>query len=263
VDLPRGVATTGGPGYDEGVATTAPSPTTWRIERSLVLVVVLLAAYNLVGNLLVPGWAYVPTNLAMAGLLLLIAVRSGVSRAELGLDPAEVRSGLVVGGAVAVVVVIALVVGAAVPATRELYDDDRIRVGVGGLAMQVAFAIPFGTVVLEELAFRGVLLALLMRRLEVRGAVLASSAGFGLWHIAPTVPAATGNQVVNDTAGAGVGLVVVVVGAVIATTIAGVVFCWLRLRSDSLAAPMVVHLSTNSGSFLVGWLVIEAPSSVG
>lgn len=41
-----------------------------------------------------------------------------------------------------------------------------------------------------------------------------------------------------------------VVAAVVSTTLAGLVFCFLRLRSRSLIAPILLHLATNDLGYL-------------
>ena len=45
--------------------------------------------------------------------------------------------------------------------------------------------------------------------------------------------------------------------AIVVTMIAGSVFCWLRLRSRSLIAPIVAHWATNSAALIVAWIVIR------
>ncbi|MEZ5143273.1 MAG: CPBP family intramembrane glutamic endopeptidase [Acidimicrobiales bacterium] len=41
-----------------------------------------------------------------------------------------------------------------------------------------------------------------------------------------------------------------VLGAVVSTTLAGLVFCFLRLRSRNLLAPILLHLATNDLGYL-------------
>jgi membrane protease YdiL (CAAX protease family) len=48
---------------------------------------------------------------------------------------------------------------------------------------------------------------------------------------------------------------VVIVGMVIAMTLAGMVFCWLRIRSKSLVAPFLFHWGVNATAFFLAWLV--------
>jgi uncharacterized protein len=241
----------------------------------LVVVVAVLAAYNVVGNLLVPAAWYIPTNLAMAALLLFIAHRAGLGATELGLQRSRLAAGARWGAGAAALAVAVVALGALVPAAGNLYVDDRVDVGGWGLAYHTVARIPLGTVVLEEVAFRGVLLGLLVRHLRWRfdaghpsddkgraldrralgWAVVVSSALFGLWHIIPSMPAADGNAPLDAGADSMAATVGLVSGAVVATALAGLVFCWLRLRSGSLLAPMLLHVGTNSGSFAVAWLV--------
>jgi len=133
-------------------------------------------------------------------------------------------------------------VGALVPATRPLLDDQRVAgLDRGQLAYQVLVRIPVGTVVWEEVAFRGVLHAALRRVLAEPAAVAVGSAVFGLWHIRPTAEALE----VNGLA-VGRGARVTAVCAVAAGTAgAGVLLSMLRERSGSLAAPVLLHLAAN------------------
>ena len=62
--------------------------------------------------------------------------------------------------------------------------------------------VPLGTVVPEELAFRGLLLALLARGRGVRAATLLSSGLFGLWHILPSLGGGVANATIAGAVGA-------------------------------------------------------------
>jgi membrane protease YdiL (CAAX protease family) len=62
---------------------------------------------------------------------------------------------------------------------------------------------------------------------------------------------------VRGTSGTVLGQVLVVVGAVTITFLAGLVFCWLRLRSRSLIAPIVAHMATNGLALAVAWFVVH------
>ncbi len=210
-----------------------------------------LAIYN---NLVqvVPGQRrlYVPMNLAVAAALVVAARQRGLSWADLGLSSETARSAARWGAAVAVVVAVAYAVVLASPARGLLEDERYARLDASGLLYATLVRIPFGTVVLEEVAFRGVLLAAAARAWSLKVAVVVSSCVFGLWHVRPTL----GAVAVNDPGG-GLGAQLGGVGAAVAfTALAGVLFCWLRLRSRSLVAPMALHVATNSLGVVAAFL---------
>jgi membrane protease YdiL (CAAX protease family) len=103
----------------------------------------------------------------------------------------------------------------------------------------------------EEAAFRGVLQASLRRVLPGPAAIAVTSAVFGLWHVRPTVDALRINQLAPGRRAAAAP----VAAAVAATAVAGLLLSGLRERSGSLAAPMLLHLSANSGAVLAAWAV--------
>ncbi|MDP9403751.1 MAG: CPBP family intramembrane metalloprotease [Actinomycetota bacterium] len=221
---------------------------------ALALVLLVLVAHNLVGNLVLPPALYVPANLAVAAVLLATARTSGVSWAELGLGRSSLGRGAALGAAAFLVVAIVLVVAALVPATRPLFKDQRVANVTGAaVAYQAVVRIPLGTVFLEEVAFRGVLLALLRRATSPRAAVGWSSAMFGLWHVVPTVEALGANRLAPGGPA--------VAAAVVATAAAGAAFCWLRLRSGSLVAPALAHVASNSVALVVAVSVLRTASA--
>lgn len=215
--------------------------------------VVLLSVHNVVGNEVLPDAAYVPVNLVTGAALVGLAMLAGSSVAALGLDRPDAASGLRWGAAIAALVAGTIVLGVLFPPTRHLIEDERVAgLSGGGLAYQSLVRIPLGTALFEELAFRGVLLALLLRVTSTVPAVMTSSALFGLWHILPTISALR----VNELAGGTVARAAAVGGAVIVTGVAGALLCWLRLHTGSLVAPVLVHVATNSFA-LVGAFVVQ------
>ena len=213
-------------------------------------VVALLAVRN-AGEVVLPGVAYVPTNVVVGAVLLAAARRAGCSWEELGLARRHVRQGLKVGAVAGSGAVVAMVLGAALPMTRGLFDDARVPADAAGWERlyQMVIRIPLGTVLFEELAFRSVLLAILRRRLSPGPAVAVSSALFGLWHIVPTLGTARANGI------EGLSRVGLVTGSVVATAVAGVVFCGLRIRGRHVLAPALLHLAFNDTGYLLAWSV--------
>ena len=215
-----------------------------------------LLAWNAAVNRVVPSPAYVPANLAVAGLSLAAAGRAGVSAAELGLDRQGAGRGLRVGLAAAAPVVAVVAIGAALPATRRfLAGDRRATTGGAGYALyHTLVRIPLGTAVAEEILFRGALLGLLSQRHPRARAVAVSSALFGCWHVLPTLDTMALSPL-GETVGDRAGTVGAVLASVAATALAGLGFSWLRFRGDSVVAPVVVHAALNSSAFAAARLV--------
>jgi uncharacterized protein len=231
---------------------------TARDTPALILTVSLLAAYNVARTLWIPESWQLLTNVGVALLIGAIAWWSSVDTTELGLHRDHHPLGAIWGGG-ALLLVMAVVVGFALVSevrgsSQGALDDPRLQVPFLDMVYEVAFNTPLGTVVLEEFAFRGLLLALFLRHTSMWRSVLWSSLLFGAWHILPTLTTAASNGAMEKLASTPAGLVLVVIGNVLSTAIAGAVFAYLRLRSGSLLAPALAHLATNDISFVVGWL---------
>ena len=213
-------------------------------------VVGLLGARNL-GEVVLPAVAYVPTNVGMGAVLLLVARRSGSSWEDLGLGGRHVGRGLTVGALAGSAAIAAMLAAAALPATRGFFDDARVPADADGWERlyQLVIRIPVGTVVFEELAFRAILLAVLCRQFSSTTAIAVNSALFGLWHIVPTLSTASANGI------EGLARVGLVAGSVLATAVAGAVFCALRVRARHVLAPAMLHLAFNDLGYLLAWWV--------
>jgi membrane protease YdiL (CAAX protease family) len=226
------------------------------LDRGVLFVAGLGAAlffYSSVVHLL-PGYnvVYVPLSIGAALAIGLIATGYGLTSSDLALEAGSLRCGLKWGMAAALTAAAVIGVGVLVPAFHGLFDDARVRdMSFGLLAYRALVRIPLGTALLEEFAFRGVLFGAWQRIARPRWAALGSSLVFGLWHIRPSIELLDANGVAASTAGR----IAVVAGAVAATTLAGLVFCWLRVRSHSLVAPYLTHTAVNSfalvGAFIV------------
>ena len=213
---------------------------------------VVLAAYNNLAGML--PWhhrRYTLLNVCATGTALAAAAASGLTATDLGLGREELRSGLRLGSAAAAAAAGGWVLIGAVPATRPVLADERIA-GLSGreVAYQALVRIPLGTALWEETAFRGVLQAALCRVMPGGAAIAVTSGVFGLWHIGPTAGALR----INGLAGPGKILAGVTAG-VAATAAGGVLLSWLRTRSGSLAAPVLLHVATNSLGALAAWAV--------
>ena len=209
-----------------------------------------LAAYNnVVGSRAWHDRWYVPLNACATGAALTAATADGLTADDLGLGRGAWRLGgpgsRWAGAAAAGWLLIA-----ALPATRPVLGDKRVA-GLNGraVAYQAMVRIPVGTVLWEEIAFRGVLQAALRRVMHRNAAIVVTSAVFGIWHIRPTLQALRANDLGCDRKQAIAG----VSAGVAATTAAGALLSWLRERSGGLAAPIALHLVTNSGGAVAAW----------
>lgn len=188
---------------------------------------------------------------ACAVVLAALARLAGLSWADLGLGRGTWRRGLAWAAVVIGVVAVVLAAGAALPPTREAFRDSRYRLGPADALLTAFVLIPVGTVLVEEVAFRGVLWGLLRRARGTVTATAMSSALFGLWHVLPSLGLAVDNEAIGGAVGRGrTAQVETVLATVVFTALAGVVLCELRRRSGSLLASAGLHWAVNGLSVL-------------
>lgn len=226
-----------------------------RLRRAWLPVLgVLLVLGAMKGGLLLVG----PAGTVALGVLAAVGVVA-VTRAgrldwhDLGVSRRSLRQGLVWSagffGLFAAGFALVTLLAHLVPALAAWVQGLEVgAVSPDTALFQALVAIPLGTVLVEEVAFRSALPALLGRAgAGTRTAVVASAVLFGLWHVAPSLTTALGDPSRD------LPVWVVVVGTVVFTTAAGVGLGWLRHRSGSLLPPMVVHLATNSLGVVLLW----------
>lgn len=234
---------------------TRPSP------LPLLGVVATLVLSNVMANQVLPSWAYIPWNLTIAAVVVALAVRvDGCTAYDLGLAARRVPSGLRWGAAVSGIVLAGYLIGIAIPFTRDLFHDDRANVDGAEVLWRTLVAIPFGTVLMEEITFRGALPAMFRRRTvgqphaALRADIYAALL-FGAWHVLPTLDLSDSNATLRSLLPGPLGVVATVAGAVVATGVYGMLLSQLRNRSDSLVASAMLHWSTNSIGYVLAWFV--------
>lgn len=224
------------------------------MERRIVAVVILLAVWNIVGNTVVPDPLYVPGNLAIGALAVVLTGPARDISSLLGLERRSIPAGIRFGLAVATALVLLVIVAAVFPWSRRFFDDERfVDLTLAGGLYQTAVRIPLGTALFEELMFRGVLYGALTRTATLRTAAGWSSLLFGLWHVIPTMALLDQNPAGGYAVG-GIAATGIVIAGVMVTAAAGLGFVWLRERSGSLVAPVIVHAAINSTAFVIGWV---------
>jgi membrane protease YdiL (CAAX protease family) len=240
-------------------------------------VLLVLAATNVWVHL-GPSRVHVVTGPLAAGLLLLIGRLAGLTWQELGLGRQTLVRGAQVAVVASVAVAVVYAVSIAIPFTRGAFRDTRYRMGLRAALYTALVAIPLGTVVFEEVAFRGVLWGLLAREHGDLGATIVSASLFGLWHVLPAMdlaqthtsvqgPSVQGPSGARSTPGR-LRVAITVLATVVFTTLAGIVFAELRRRSGSLLAPIGLHWATNGLGVLAAarvWAIsprdVNAPDS--
>ena len=218
-----------------------------RISPSIAVfaVVAILAGVNVVDVRV--AHASLAVGPVCAGGLVAIARMAGLSWQDLGMGAGTWRRGLTWAGVEIGAVAVVLAAGAALPLTRNAFRDSRYHLDLGSALLTAFVLIPVGTVLLEEVAFRGVLWGLLRRVRGTATATVVSSLLFGLWHVLPSLGLATDNEAIGGAVGKGRSAqVITVLGTVLFTALAGVVFCELRRRSGSILASAGLHWATNA-----------------
>jgi membrane protease YdiL (CAAX protease family) len=244
--------------------------------RAVAVCCGVLVGANVMNNIVARRWAPATSALATAALLG-VARREGLRGDELGF--ARWKEGVTIGGGLAAAVAATYATGISLPRTRSLFRDERaLALSRARLLEEALLQVPVGTVMLEEIAFRSVLPALLARSVQPKTAVAISSALFGLWHILPALDMARANPSLGRLAAGEldttpdpepshadenqpIGLapsvaakdtserVRLVAGTVVVTSIAGAFFSGLRHRGG-LLTPVLFHIATNSFGYV-------------
>lgn len=236
---------------------TAPTSRPSRRPIHELLIVAVLFLWNLGANLLVPDAGAFSIAITGVAFLLLLAFRAGATWDSMGLAGAAVPRGLKLGITAFAVIGVTVAAASLLPPVRDLLADGRfVGVPTGEMLTETLLRIPVATALGEELAFRGVLLGVLLAWLSPLRAVIISSALFGLWHVLPGVDALESSGAADSTSSLLVAGIAVI-GQVAATAVAGMAFAWLRLRSGSIIAPALAHWGINGCAYLAGWLIVR------
>jgi len=223
-------------------------PTTWA-WRAAVIATIFIVFGNAAGiaagpNVVTLSWAVIAQS---AGTVLIVIVASrwcGLTWAEAGIGWTNLlRSSLIgawIGLGLAAVVLLVLEAGAQL-GTPITYQPLR-GASISAVLTHALVGLPLQTAIPEELAFRGLLLGLLMRTLTPLRATLVTSAIFVAWHVVVQV------QTLAVTNFPSPWQIVPAMGLAFAGVFAGgVIFALLRLRTRNLAAAFVCHWLFDAG----------------
>ena len=222
----------------------------------VVAIFVLVMYANVVSNTFLSDFWHIPFNLGILVIAVAIGRRHETSWTDMGMRRDRIGRGLIVGGITVALIAIGIVVAVIFPPTRDLFRDDRIvDASIPFLLFEALIRVPIATALYEEVLFRGVIFGMLSRRMAPLWAALVSSAAFGFWHILPTLETVETNPAGGMFTGIfGMGLASV--GAVLGTAAAGLVFMWLRLRANSVVAPILTHAAWNGFAIIAGLIVV-------
>ena len=217
----------------------------------VIAVLVLLIMINVAANKALPGY-YLFWTLGGSVVVMALGIMDGSTWWDMGLAPSTWITGLIWGVGSILAIFLVYAVGSTWKKTRSAFHDQNIAgLSLPRLYWQSMVELPLGTVFFEEIAFRAVLWSMLARRYGVLWATILSSVAFGLWHILPSLDLHLRNASLNKVGGGGWWAQTVAIGgAVLTTTIGGIVFCLLRIVSGSVLAPMGFHWSTNGWGYL-------------
>ena len=223
-----------------------PATWGWRVAVIGTILIVFGNAAGIVAgpNTVTVSWAAIAQS---AGTVLIVIVASrwcGLIWAEAGIGRTNLlRSSLIgagIGLGLAGMVLLALEAGARLgtPITYQPLHGASIS----DLLTHALVGLPLLTAIPEELAFRGLLLGLLMRKLTPLRATLVTSAVFVAWHGVVQLQTLT---VTNFTSP---WLIVPAMGLAFAGLFAGgLIFALLRLRTGNLAAAVMAHWLFDAG----------------
>ena len=195
-------------------------------------------------NVVTVSWAAIAQS-AGTVLIVIVAFRwCGLTWAEAGIGRTNLlRSSLIgagIGLGLAAVLLVALEVGEKL-GTPITYQPLR-GASIAAVLTHAMVGLPLQTAIPEELAFRGLVLSLLIRKLTPLRATLMTSAIFVAWHVVVQV------QTLAVTNFTSPWLIVPAMGLAFAGLfVGGVIFALLRLRTSNLAAAVVAHWLFDAG----------------
>lgn len=228
------------------IPTVDPSLAWWPVAAVIVLIVMInVAAHKALKDLYL-FWA-----LGGSVVVLAIGILDGTTWRDLGLAPATWASGLIWGLGSIIGIYTIYEVGSHLPRVSKLFGDQNIAgMPKWRVYWEALVRLPFGTVLFEEIAFRGVLWAMLARRMDWVHATWITAVLFGLWHILGSLDLHKRNPGLAMHGKPRVAQLLAVAGAVVNTAIGGLLFTGLRIVSGSLFAPMGFHWATNGWGYL-------------
>lgn len=196
------------------------------------------------------SWAAI---LAAFVVFVYVSKKCKVSFARIGFAKSSITKGLVYGLAGTAIVVVVLSLAYALLPT--LFIDSRYNKTTQELLWLLVVFIPFHTVLFEEVLFRGFIYTYANNKKGHSYASIYSSLLFGLWHIGSSLALFRSSQTVQNSVGAQQNAgILITLGTIVATASAGYIFCYVKNKSNSLVAPIVLHWGINASAAFFAFL---------
>ena len=223
--------------------------TTLAIE---ILLALLIVCYGALLSYTLPKKTHLGLNVLFAVIAVFVGILSGLTLGMMGLAPSLMIKGAIYAAGIVALIVVGVFVASRLPLVGHFFANESFaKQSKKRVFYEAGFRVPLGTALLEEVLFRGLLLGLLLQNNSISVALLLSSVIFGLWHIFPTVNQLEANQAAKDmVAGRRGRRILSVIAVVMTTSIAGLCFGGLRIWSDSLVTPWLVHWAINASGIL-------------
>lgn len=229
---------------------TLPAVETGLAWWPVFAVIMMMLMVNVAANKAIPS-LYLFWALGGSTVVLTIGLLDGTTWRDLGLAPSTWLSGLVWGMGVIVLIYAIYEIASRLRRTRNAFADQNIAgMPRWKVYWRALVELPFGTVLFEEIAFRGVLWAMLSRRVGWVDATWMTAVLFGLWHILPSLDLHLRNPGLANHHNHRIAQAKAVLGSVITTALGALMFTALRIVSGSLFAPMGLHWATNGWGYL-------------
>lgn len=208
---------------------------------------ILLLAFSLFASWFIyfvgPKYKIIVSMLILISIVA-IAVLLKVTPREMGIEISTLKQGLLLALPLSITVIAVMgVIYLARPAT---FLDSRYNQDIGSMLYSILVILPLTTVLLEELFFRGLFLGYLLNVSSTLIAMTISSIAFGLWHFYTSK-----NVTITGIADSNI---LVSVGVVFATAVAGIFFSWLRIRGNNLITPIIIHWTINATGVVLSFM---------
>lgn len=211
--------------------------------KPMLFFIMALAVFN-IAFIHSAGWVRLLWNIAGYLSLILVYKAAKLKPDDIGLSLDSVKKGIKYSAISVLAIVTVLVV--AFLFDKNAFHDSRYHHSFSTALFAALVLLPLKTVLFEEIAFRGILLALFLQFKKSRlFATIASSLLFGAWHIISATK--IGGQYPDPN-------LIVVLGVFILTSAAGLIFCWLRWHSGSLIASIAAHWAINATAIILASL---------